>query len=66
MVGTQLFQGSDLPDYNNGLLYMIILVTCGIVLAAVQEAVYVIHNIHVKEGKGRIINDEVEPRVYVP
>jgi hypothetical protein len=66
MVGTQLFQGSDAPDYHNGLLYMIILVTCGIVLAAVQEAVYIIHNKHVKEGKGRSVNGEVEPRIYVP
>ena len=66
MVGTQLFQGSDVPDYNNGLLYMIILVTCGIVLAAVQEAVYVIHNKHVEQGKGKTINGEAEPRVYVP
>jgi fucose permease len=65
MVGTQLFRANDLPDYNNGLLYMIILVACGIVLAAVQEAVYMIHNKHVKQGKGRLINGEAEPRIYV-
>lgn len=66
MVGTQLFQGSDVPFYNNGLLYMIILVTVGIVLAAVQEAVYITHNRRVSQGKGRRINGEEEPRVYVP
>lgn len=66
MVGTQLFRGDDVPDYNNGLLYMIVLVSCGIVLAAVQEAVYVIHNHRLRLGKGRRINGEAEPRVYVP
>lgn len=66
MVGTQLFQGSDAPHYNDGLLYMIILVTVGIILAAVQEAIYVVHNRHVAQGKGKLINGETEPRVYVP
>ena len=66
MVGTQLFQGSDAPRYNNGLLYMIILVTIGIVLAAVQEIIYVVHNEHVAQGKGKTINEEAEPRIYVP
>ena len=66
MVGAQLFQGNDAPFYHNGLLYMIILVTIGIVLAAVQEATYVVHNRHVRQGKGRLINGETEPRVYVP
>lgn len=65
MVGTQLFQGNDVPFYNNGLLYMIILVTVGIVLAAVQEAVYVTHNKRVSQGKGRLIKGEDKPRVYV-
>jgi MFS family permease len=66
MVGTQLFQGSDAPHYNNGLLYMIILVTIGIVLAAVQETIYVVHNRHVAQGRGKTINGEAEPRIYVP
>ena len=66
MVGTQLFQGSDAPHYNNGLLYMIVLVTIGIVLAAVQETIYVVHNRHVAQGKGKMINGEAEPRIYVP
>lgn len=65
MVGTQLFQGNDAPDYNNGLLYMIILVTVGILLAAVQEAVYAMHNRHVDQGRGKPINGEPEPRIYV-
>lgn len=66
MVGAQLFQGADAPQYNNGLLYMMGLVVAGIVLAAVQEAVYLVHNKRVREGKGRVINGESEPRVYVP
>jgi hypothetical protein len=66
MVGTQLFQGSDAPRYHNGLLYMIILVIIGLILAAVQEIVYVVHNRHVKQGKGRLINGETDPRIYVP
>lgn len=65
MVGTQLFQGSDAPHYNDGLLYMIILVTIGITLAAVQEAIYAIHNRNSDQGKGKVINGEPEPRVYV-
>ena len=66
MVGTQLFQGSDAPLYNKGLLYMIVLVTLGIVLAAVQEAIYLVHNRHVAQGKGALIDGEAEPRIYVP
>ena len=66
MAGTQLFQGSDAPYYSNGLLYMIILVTIGICLATLQEAIYIVHNRHVREGKGALINEEAEPRVYVP
>jgi len=65
MAGTQLFQGSDAPHYNNGLLYMIVLVTVGIVLAAVQEAIYLVHNRHVAQGKGGVIDGEAEPRRYV-
>jgi MFS family permease len=66
MVGTQLFQGSDAPYYSNGLLYMVALVTIGIGLAALQEAVYIMHNRHVRQGRGALINGEAEPRVYVP
>lgn len=65
MVGTQLFQGHDAPDYNGGLLYMIALVTIGILLAAVQEAVYAVHNRNVDQGRGKLVNGEPEPRVYV-
>jgi hypothetical protein len=66
MAGTQLFQGSDSPYYSNGLLYMIILVTIGICLAALQEAIYLVHNRHVRRGRGALINEEAEPRIYVP
>jgi hypothetical protein len=66
MVGTQLFQGSDAPYYSNGLLYMIVLVAVGIGLAGLQEAVYLVHNRHVRQGRGALINGEAEPRVYVP
>jgi len=45
---------------------MIILVAIGIVLAAVQEATHIVHNKRVSQGKGRLINGETEPRVYVP
>jgi hypothetical protein len=45
---------------------MIILVTIGIVLAAVQETIYVVHNRHVAQGRGKTINGEAEPRIYVP
>jgi len=65
MVGTQLFQGDDAPYYDNGLLYMIALVTIGICLAVLQEAVYIVHNRRVKQGEGALINGEAEPRVYV-
>ena len=65
MVGTQLFQGSDAPYYSDGLLYMIILVTIGICLAALQETVYIVHNRSVGRGRGALINGELEPRVYV-
>lgn len=66
MVGTQLFQGSDAPYYSDGLLYMIILVTIGIGLAALQEAIYLVHNRHVRREIGALINGEAEPRIYVP
>lgn len=66
MVGAQLFQGLDAPQYNNGLLYMMGLVIAGFVLAAVQKMVYLIHNKRVREGKGRAIHGEAEPRIYVP
>jgi hypothetical protein len=66
MVGTQLFQGSDAPYYSDGLLYMIVLVTIGICLAGLQEAVYIVHNRHIRQGRGALINGEAEPRVYVP
>jgi hypothetical protein len=66
MVGTQLFQGSDAPYYSDGLLYMIVLVTVGIGLAALQEVVYIVHNRHVRQGRGALIYGEAEPRVYVP
>jgi hypothetical protein len=66
MVGTQLFQGSDAPYYSDGLLYMIVLVSIGICLAALQEAIYIVHNRHVREGRGALVNGEAEPRVYVP
>jgi MFS family permease len=66
MVGTQLFQGNDAPYYSDGLLYMIALVSIGICLAALQEAVYIVHNRHVREGRGALVNGEAEPRVYVP
>jgi hypothetical protein len=65
MVGTQLFQGSDAPYYGDGLLYMIILVTIGIGLAVLQEAVYLVHNRHIGQGRGALIDGELEPRVYV-
>jgi MFS family permease len=65
MVGTQLFQGGDTPYYSDGLLYMMILVTMGLCLAALQEAVYLVHNRHVGRGRGALTNGEVEPRVYV-
>lgn len=65
MVGTQLFQGNDAPHYDNGLLYMILLVAVGIVLAAGQEAIYAVHNRRVDQGRGNLINGENEPRVYV-
>jgi hypothetical protein len=48
------------------LLYMIVLVSIGICLAALQEAVYIVHNRHVREGRGALVNGEAEPRIYVP
>lgn len=66
MVGTQLFQGSDAPRYEYGLLYMIALVSVGIVLVAVQEGVYLVHNRRAREGRGKVARGEEGVRVYVP
>ncbi|KAH8780914.1 inner membrane transporter yfaV [Diaporthe sp. PMI_573] len=65
MYGSQYFQGDDRPFYRNGLRTMIILVSCGIVLALVQEFVYWLHNRKVKNGTATIIGGEDKPRVYV-
>lgn len=66
MVGSQLFQARDAPRYEDGLLYMIVLVSVGIALAALQEAVYLAHNRKVREGRSTAVEGERVARVYVP
>ncbi|KAH6645227.1 major facilitator superfamily domain-containing protein [Truncatella angustata] len=51
MVGTQYYQGNDSPLYLTGLRTQIVMVSVGIVFAAMQIVVYVIHNRRVIEGK---------------
>lgn len=65
MYGTQFFQGSDTPFYQNGLRTMIILVSIGIALALIQEGIYFHHNKKVKNGTARVLKRETKPRIYV-
>lgn len=65
MCGSQFYQGSDAPFYNNGLRTQIIMVAVGIAAAAAQIVIYVTHNRRVEEGKG-VPKDGSAPRVYVP
>lgn len=44
---------------------MIIMVSVGIVFAALQEAIYIIHNRRVAQGKNRGRNGS-PPMIYVP
>ncbi|KAK2015408.1 inner membrane transporter yfaV [Colletotrichum eremochloae] len=64
MVGTQYFRGNDLPFYDKGLLTMIIMVSVGMAAALFQEAVYVVHNRRVAQGKSKP-KDGSEPYVYI-
>ncbi|KAI3541126.1 major facilitator superfamily transporter [Colletotrichum filicis] len=64
MVGSQYFRGNDLPFYDKGLLTMIIMVSIGMAFALLQEAVYVLHNRRVAQGKHRP-KDGSEPYIYV-
>ncbi|KAL2880854.1 hypothetical protein SGCOL_003881 [Colletotrichum sp. CLE4] len=64
MVGSQYFRGNDLPFYDKGLLTMIIMVSIGMAFALLQEAVYLVHNRRVAQGKHRP-KDGSEPYVYV-
>ncbi|KJK75129.1 hypothetical protein H634G_09475 [Metarhizium anisopliae BRIP 53293] len=65
MVGTQYFRAGDVPFYRTGLRTMIIMVSVGIVFAALQEAIYIIHNRRVAQGKNRGRNGS-PPMIYVP
>jgi hypothetical protein len=65
MYGTQFFQAHDAPFYHKGLRTMIILVSIGIFLALIQEAIYWRHNRKVKNGTARVVEGEMKPRVYV-
>lgn len=61
-----VFAHTDKPcSYQNGLRTMIIMVTVGMVAAAVQMAVYIIHNKRVREGK-HVPKDGSPPMVYTP
>lgn len=52
-------------SYRTGLRTMIIMVSVGIVFAALQEAIYIIHNRRVAQGKNRGRNGS-PPMIYVP
>ncbi|KAK1766601.1 major facilitator superfamily domain-containing protein [Phialemonium atrogriseum] len=65
MVGTQYYQGGDSPLYTKGLRTQIIMVSVGIVFAALQIVVYVVHNRRVAQGKHQE-KDGSESMIYVP
>ncbi|KAL1955699.1 hypothetical protein VTO42DRAFT_8171 [Malbranchea cinnamomea] len=65
MAGTQIFRGDDVPFYPKGLTTMIVLVTSGLVMAALQEAIYLIQNRRVRL-RGRSSNPSKDERIYVP
>ncbi|KAL2212785.1 MFS general substrate transporter [Sarocladium strictum] len=65
MVGTQYFRPDDVPFYQNGLRTMIIMVSIGMVAAAVQMAVYIVHNKRVRDGK-HATKDGLPPMIYTP
>ncbi|GIZ48086.1 hypothetical protein CKM354_001116000 [Cercospora kikuchii] len=50
MVGTQYFRASDRPFYETGLRTMIIMVSIGIVFAAIQVVIYVVYNQRARRG----------------
>ena len=54
-----------LSSYNTGLRTLIIMVAVGIVFAALQIVIYVVHNKMVAEGKHKT-KDGKEPMIYVP
>ncbi|KAK1827160.1 putative transporter [Podospora conica] len=64
MVGTQYYRASDRPFYYNGLRIQILMVTVGIIFAALQIVIYVVHNRRV--AKGHRPKDGSEPQIYVP
>ncbi|PKS12648.1 hypothetical protein jhhlp_000856 [Lomentospora prolificans] len=65
MVGTQYFRGNDLPFYDIGLRTLIIMVAVGMLFAAIQVIVYVVHNKRVAEGKHQPKDGE-ESMIYIP
>ncbi|KAM3424539.1 hypothetical protein BST61_g6535 [Cercospora zeina] len=62
MVGTQYFRASDRPFYETGLRTMIIMVSIGVVFAALQTVIYVPYNARAKKAvqEGKL----AAPRAY--
>lgn len=59
-------RGADAQcSYSTGLRTLIIMVAVGIVFAALQIVIYVVHNKRVAEGK-HTTKDGTEPIIYVP
>ncbi|KAK4152818.1 putative transporter [Chaetomidium leptoderma] len=66
MVGTQYYRAGDGPFYHHGLLIQICMVVVGIVFAALQIAIYLVHNKRVAQGKHKSDKDGRPPQIYVP
>ncbi|PGH02230.1 hypothetical protein AJ79_07679 [Helicocarpus griseus UAMH5409] len=60
MAGTQIFSRDDAPFYSQGLVIMIILVASGLVMTALQEGIYLIHN---KQARSQGL--DTETRLHV-
>ncbi|KAG7286293.1 hypothetical protein NEMBOFW57_008601 [Staphylotrichum longicolle] len=66
MVGTQYYRAGDGPFYRHGLLIQICMVVVGIVFAALQIVIYVVHNRRVAQGKHKADRDGRPAQIYVP
>jgi hypothetical protein len=53
-------------SYRRGLLIQICMVLVGMVFAALQVVIYVVHNRRVLQGKHKPTADGKPPQIYVP
>ena len=53
-------------SYGRGLLIQICMVLVGMVFAALQIVIYVVHNRRVSQSKHKPVGDGKPPQIYVP